>query len=90
MLEDILSDDNLNLAYNKVMQNKGASGVDGMRTEQLLPWLLSHGAALRRSILDGTYSPAPVRHVEIPKDDGGRRTLGIPTVVDRLIQRAIA
>ncbi len=90
LLERILSRDNLNLAYQKVKANKGSHGVDGMTVDELLPLLKQHGQELRRSILSGEYEPQPVRRVEIPKPDGGVRLLGIPTVVDRMIQQAIA
>jgi len=89
LLEAIVSRENLNLAYKIVKANGGSHGVDSMTTEDLLPHLKQHGAALRQSILEGTYSPQAVRRVEIPKPDGGTRQLGIPTVVDRLIQQAI-
>ena len=89
MLEAILSPDNLNLAFSKVARNKGTYGIDGMTTEQLLSFLENHGEALRQSILDGKYIPQPVRAVKIPKGNGKFRTLGIPTAVDRFIQRAI-
>jgi RNA-directed DNA polymerase len=90
MLEKILSKDNLNLAYKKVKVNKGSPGVDGMTVEELLPYLKQQGETLRQRILAGEYQPQPVRRVEIPKPDGGVRQLGIPTVVDRFIQQAIA
>lgn len=90
LLETIVSRENLNLAYRKVKANGGSHGVDGMTTEDLLPHLKQHGAALRQSILEGKYIPQAVRRVEISKPDGGTRQLGIPTVVDRLIQQAIA
>lgn len=89
MLEAILSPDNLNLAYSKVARNKGTYGIDGMTTEQLLSFLQNHGESLRQSILDGQYIPQPVRAVKIPKGNGKFRTLGIPTAIDRFIQRAI-
>ncbi len=89
MLEAILSPDNLNLAYSKVARNKGTYGIDGMTTEQLLSFLENHGEALRQSILDGQYIPQPVRAVKIPKGNGKFRTLGIPTAIDRFIQRAV-
>ena len=89
MVEAILSPDNLNIAYSKVARNKGTYGIDGMTTEQLLPFLENHGESLRQSILDGNYIPQPVRAVKIPKGNGKFRTLGIPTAVDRFIQRAI-
>ena len=90
LLEEMLSKENLNLAYKRVKANGGSHGVDGMRVEELLLHLKQHGEAIRQSILEGTYVPSPVRRVEIPKPDGGVRLLGIPTVVDRLIQQAIA
>ncbi len=90
MLERILSRDNLNLAYKKVKSNQGSSGIDGMTVKELLPFLRQQGENLRQRILAGEYNPQPVRRVEIPKPDGGVRQLGIPTVVDRLIQQAIA
>jgi RNA-directed DNA polymerase len=90
LLERILNRDNLNLAYKRVKANKGSHGVDGMTVDELLPHLKQHGAILRQRILDREYKPQPVRRVEIPKPDGGVRLLGIPTVVDRLIQQAMA
>ena len=90
ILERILDPDNLNRAYKRVKKNKGSHGVDGMTVEQLLPYLTEHGGELRESILTGKYRPQPVRRVEIPKPDGGIRLLGIPTVVDRVIQQATA
>ena len=90
LLEAIISEENMNLAYKRVKANGGSHGVDGMRVEELLPYLKQQGAAIRQSILDGAYRPQPVRRVEIPKPDGGVRLLGIPTVIDRLIQQAIA
>lgn len=90
LLERILERDNLNQAYKKVKANKGAGGVDKMRIEELLPYLLKNGEAIKQAIMEGKYKPNPVRRVEIPKDDGKKRPLGIPTVVDRVIQQAIA
>jgi len=90
LLERILSTDNLNKAYKRVKQNKGSHGVDGMTVEELLPYLRSHGEELKESILTGSYKPQPVRRVEISKAEGGVRLLGIPTVVDRVIQQAAA
>ena len=89
MLERILSKENLNQAYKKVKANKGSPGTDGMTVEELLPYLKQKGEALKQSILAGEYYPQAVRRVEIPKPDGGVRQLGIPTVVDRLIQQAM-
>ena len=89
LLERILSPDNLNQAYKAVVRNKGCGGIDKMSCEELLPWLLANKDSLIRSLQDGSYRPNPVRRVEIPKDNGKKRLLGIPTVVDRLVQQAI-
>ena len=90
LLEKILDPENLNKAYKQVVRNKGAGGVDGMTVEQLLPYLKAHKEELLQSIWDGSYRPKPVRRVEIPKENGKTRKLGIPTVIDRLIQQAIS
>jgi len=90
LLERILSRENLNKAYRQVKRNKGAPGIDGMTVEEALPWLKEHREELLESIRQGKYKPQPVRRKEIPKPDGGVRKLGIPTVVDRIIQQAIA
>lgn len=91
LLEEILQNDNLNKAYKKVKSNKGSGGVDGMDVEELLMYLQKHGRRLNQQILDGKYRPNPVRRVEIPKEEKGKfRRLGIPTVVDRVYQQAIA
>ena len=90
LLEQILSRDNLNKAYKKVKANKGAPGIDGMTIEEALPWLRENREELLDLIRRGKYKPQPVRRKEIPKPDGGTRKLGIPTVVDRIIQQAIA
>ena len=90
LLEAILDRDNLNRAYKRVRANKGAPGIDGMTVEEALPWLRKHREELLDSIRSGKYKPNPVRRKEIPKPDGGVRKLGIPTVVDRIIQQAIA
>jgi group II intron reverse transcriptase/maturase len=90
MLEYILSPANLNAAYKRVKQNKGAGGVDEMEVESLKDYLIEQKDVLIATILDGRYRPNPVRRVEIPKGDGKKRQLGIPTVVDRVIQQAIA
>ena len=89
LLERILEPDNLNQAYKQVKKNKGSHGVDGMEVEHLLQYFKDNGEELRKSILDGKYRPKPVRRVEIPKDNGKKRQLGIPTVVDRVVQQAI-
>ena len=90
LLEQILDRDNLNKAYKKVKSNKGAGGIDGMGVEYLLQYLKDNKEQLIQSIRDGKYNPNPVRRVEIPKEEKGKvRKLGIPTVVDRVIQQAI-
>ena len=89
LLEVILCPDNLNKAYLAVVRNKGCGGIDKMSCEQLLPWLKANKDELIRSLLDGSYRPNPVKRVEIPKDNGKMRMLGIPTVIDRLVQQAI-
>lgn len=90
LLEQILSTANLNKAYLQVKRNKGAAGIDRMDCDRLLGYLIEHKDALTESIRQRTYRPNPVRRVEIPKDNGKKRLLGIPTVVDRMIQQAIA
>lgn len=90
LLEKILDRNNLNLAYKRVRSNKGSHGVDGMAVSELLYYLKQNGDQIKQSILEGTYRPKPVRRVEIPKPDGKVRLLGIPTVLDRVIQQAIA
>ena len=90
LLGNIQSPANLNAAYKQVMGNKGAAGIDRMSCARLLGYLLEHGDALTESIRQRTYRPNPARRVEIPKDNGKMRLLGIPTVVDRMIQQAIA
>lgn len=90
LLEQILSPTNLNQAYKRVKSKKGRGGVDKMEVESLLDYLVCHKEELLQSILKGTYRPNPVRRVEIPKDNGKIRMLGIPTVVDRVVQQAIS
>jgi group II intron reverse transcriptase/maturase len=90
LMEEILDKDNLNSAYLKVKGNKGAPGIDGMSVQELLAYLKNHGEELKDSIRKGEYRPQPVRRVEIPKDGGkGVRNLGIPAVVDRMVQQAV-
>ena len=89
LLERILSPANLLNAYTAVQRNKGCSGVDKMSCAQMLPWLLANKDALIRSLQDGSFRPNPVKRVEIPKDNGKMRLLGIPTVIDRMVQQAI-
>jgi len=81
---------NLQRAWKRVKANKGAPGSDGMPIEDFAAFACSHWAAIRQALCDGTYQPQPVRRVSIPKPGGGERLLGIPTVVDRVIQQAIA
>ena len=89
-LEKILESSNLNAALKKVESNKGAPGVDGMKTDELRQYIIDHPGELRRVLLDGTYRPKPVKRVTIPKSEPGKfRELGIPTVIDRLVQQAV-
>ena len=90
ILGKILNKDNLNRAYKRVKANKGAPGVDGMTIEEAFQWLKEHNHELTERIRKGHYTPSPVRRVEIPKPDGGVRKLGIPTVIDRIIQQAMS
>jgi RNA-directed DNA polymerase len=91
MMEQVASSSNLNRAYKRVKANKGAPGVDGMTVADLRGWIADNREGLIVSLLDGSYRPKPVRGVEIPKPGGkGVRQLGIPTVVDRLVQQAIS
>jgi len=89
-MEQIADPDNLQRAWQRVKANQGAPGVDRMTLEEAGIWLHTHGAALRQSLLDGTYQPLPLRRQAIPKPGGGERLLGIPAVLDRLVQQAIA
>jgi hypothetical protein len=90
LLERILSKENLETAWKRVKANHGASGVDGIAIEQFPDHTRPLWSGIRESLLAGTYQPSPVRRVEIPKATGGSRPLGIPTVLDRLIQQANA
>ena len=90
LLEAILDRQNMNKAYKRVKANKGAPGIDGMTIEESLPYLRKQKDELIGRILRGKYTPSPVKRVEIPKPDGGIRKLGIPTVIDRIIQQAIS
>lgn len=89
LLDQILSPANLNAAYLRVKRNGGAAGVDKMDCDRLLGYLTEHGEELKERIRRRTYRPHPVRRVEIPKANGGKRQLGIPTVVDRMFQQAL-
>jgi RNA-directed DNA polymerase len=88
-MEQVCEPANLNRAYARVKANKGAPGVDGMTVGQLAGWIRKHKQELITSLRDGSYQPQPVRGVQIPKPGGGMRQLGIPTVVDRLVQQAM-
>lgn len=90
MLEEVLSRENMKNALKRVKSNKGTSGVDGMKIEEMNEYLKEHWLDIKTEILSGTYKPSAVKKVEIPKPNGGKRMLGIPTVVDRLIQQAIS
>jgi len=88
-MEQVVERENMLQALRRVQQNKGAPGVDGMDVKSLTPFLKEHWQGIRAELLDDAYKPKPVRRVEIPKPDGGVRLLGIPTVLDRLIQQAL-
>jgi RNA-directed DNA polymerase len=90
LLEEILSRENMLFAYKQVKANKGASGVDGITIDEIDTYLKENWVNIRDKIRRRKYKPQPVRRVEIPKSDGGVRKLGIPTVVDRIIEQAIA
>ncbi len=89
-MEAVITRDNLMLAYQRVVENKGAAGVDNLSASALKPWLKAHWPSVREALITGSYLPRRIRKVDIPKPNGGIRTLGIPTVVDRVIQQAIA
>jgi group II intron reverse transcriptase/maturase len=89
LMEEVVRDENVSTALKAVMRNKGAPGIDHMTTEQLKEHLERHWNAVKEKLLAGTYAPTPVKRVEIPKPDGGIRTLGIPTVMDRFIQQML-
>ena len=86
----VLERDNLQKAWKQVKANKGAPGVDNMTIEEFPEYVLMHWEGIKRALLEGTYDPSPVKRVEIPKDSGGTRPLGISTVLDRVIQQAIS
>ena len=90
MLEEIVDIRNVQKAFRQVIANKGAGGIDGMQTDELRDYLNTNWQTLRTTILEGNYAPLPVKKVEIPKAGGGLRMLGIPTVIDRLLQQAIS
>ena len=89
LMEEVCERENLKAAMRRVRANQGSPGVDGMTVIGIKDYLKQHGPAIRKQLLNGTYEPQPVRRVEIDKPDGGVRKLGIPTVLDRLIQQAV-
>ena len=89
LIERILDKDNVRIALEKVIANKGAAGIDGMKVEELRGYMNANWPGIKQSILERNYRPAPVRRVEIPKPNGGVRKLGIPTAVDRTLQQSI-
>ena len=90
LIEKVLSRNNLNDAYRRVKRNKGVPGIDGMTVDELGPYLREHRQEIKEAIRAGKYKEAPVKRVEIPKPDGSKRQLGIPTVRDRFVQQAVA
>ena len=90
LMEQILSKDNLNVAYLQVVRNKGAAGIDGMTVGELGAYLSENGENIREQLRTRKYKPQPVRRVEIPKPDAGIRNLGVPMVIDRFVQQAVA
>ena len=89
LMEEICDRENLLRAWKRVQRNKGGPGVDGMTIDDARDHLREHWPSIRSQLLEGTYQPQPVKRVEIPKPDGGVRKLGVPCVVDRLIQQAV-
>ena len=89
LMEDVCERDNLERAWQRVRENKGSPGIDGLTIDAAVGYLREHWPTLRERLLQGTYQPQPVKRVEIPKPEGGVRKLGIPCVVDRLIQQAL-
>ena len=88
-MEEVVSPENYGKALKAVIANRGAPGIDGMKTAELNGHLLKHWPKIHAKLMAGTYTPSPVRRVEIPKPSGGTRMLGIPTVMDRFIQQMI-
>ena len=89
LMEEVVERSNLKRAYQRVVENKGAPGVDDVSVPEFKDWLKMHWPSVKIALLEGRYLPRPVRRVDIPKPSGGIRTLGVPTVVDRLIQQAL-
>lgn len=90
LMERVAAPANMNRAYKRVVSNKGSAGIDQMTVDELKGWIYEHKETLLQSLLDGTYRPQEVLGVEIPKPGGGKRQLGIPTVIDRMVQQAMA
>ena len=89
LFEQVLSQDNLQRAWQQVKANGGAPGIDGITIKEFPEWFRPQWPTLRIALLEGTYQPAPVRRVETDKPDGGKRMLGIPRLLNRLIQQAV-
>ena len=89
LMEEVCERENCLQAFKRVKSNKGSPGIDGMTVDALSAYLKEHWPAIREQLLAGTYKPQPVKRVEIPKPDGGVRQLGIPTVLDRMVQQAV-
>jgi RNA-directed DNA polymerase len=89
LMEEVVERSNLAQAYQRVVKNRGAPGVDDVSVPEFKDWLKMHWPSVKRALLEGRYLPRPVRRVDIPKPAGGVRTLGVPTLVDRLIQQAL-
>lgn len=89
LMERVVERSNMRLAYRRVMRNGGSAGVDGLTVQELGAWLKMHWPSVKQALLAGTYMPQAVRRADIPKPSGGIRSLGVPTVVDRLIQQAL-
>ncbi len=90
MMEQVLAPENLRRAWQRVKTNAGAPGIDGMTVDEFPAFCRAHWPRIRSALMEGTYCPAPVRRVFIPKPDGSQRPLGVPTVLDRVIQQALA
>lgn len=89
LMEQVVAEENLEQALKAVIRNRGAAGIDRMTVHELEPHFRRHGEKIRAKLLAGQWTPSPVRRVEIPKPNGGKRPLGIPTVMDRLVQQAL-
>ena len=90
MMEQVLAAENVREAWRRVRANAGAPGIDGMCVDAFPDFVREHWPRIRSALMAGTYRPAPVRRVFIPKPDGSQRPLGVPTVLDRVIQQALA